>query len=559
MKTALQLTLALFVLSFSLASAQTTTNTFYACTYSGGDIGAKINAAETAAGSAPADIWVNCSGTVSTVPTIKSNTRLIIDAALTWSVSPVLNNNTQIVGTGQQAVQTVHLNSAWITATSLLNVTVDNLWVTNTYSGAGIGATLLHCSACTGILMKNNYLVGIGLLTTGTTASSYSGVTSSNISYRVTLNDNVVDGQGNQVVLAYLTYVNGVVANNNKTYNALYNVEWWGGDASAEGLTTSNPRWATDIAITGGVANNVTAGFWGSMGEDITVTGVTVDTCSDVGLDAEGSFRVVFSGFAVHNCTNGGLATFYASQNINFGPGTVTSDAAASYSLARFNNSTLDPTKAVAVKVHNTKFICNDDSTLCGMTVDPIGGFQFANNEVTNATLALTQGNISGFRILANSFTYTYVPSSTFNAVSVVSQISNYLPTAEISRNTFWSASTQPAGTYAINATDADYNDSDILYVKDNVTHGFTNDATFLAASGNAGITPTFVFSGNVWGNNSVTTTVSGAHGSFIMPTFGTPVNSSASCVQGQIELDSSYIYTCVARNTWRRVATSAF
>ena len=40
---------------------------------------------------------------------------------------------------------------------------------------------------------------------------------------------------------------------------------------------------------------------------------------------------------------------------------------------------------------------------------------------------------------------------------------------------------------------------------------------------------------------------------------FGTPATSGATCTQGQIEFDASYVYTCVATNTWRRVATSSF
>jgi hypothetical protein len=40
---------------------------------------------------------------------------------------------------------------------------------------------------------------------------------------------------------------------------------------------------------------------------------------------------------------------------------------------------------------------------------------------------------------------------------------------------------------------------------------------------------------------------------------FGTPSSSSATCSQGQTEFDAAYLYTCVAANTWRRVATSNF
>ena len=43
------------------------------------------------------------------------------------------------------------------------------------------------------------------------------------------------------------------------------------------------------------------------------------------------------------------------------------------------------------------------------------------------------------------------------------------------------------------------------------------------------------------------------------LPAFGTPASSLAACVQGQIEFDAAYLYTCVATNTWRRVASSSF
>jgi len=39
----------------------------------------------------------------------------------------------------------------------------------------------------------------------------------------------------------------------------------------------------------------------------------------------------------------------------------------------------------------------------------------------------------------------------------------------------------------------------------------------------------------------------------------GTPASSSAACVPPQMMYDSSYIYTCVATNTWRRAASAAF
>jgi len=40
----------------------------------------------------------------------------------------------------------------------------------------------------------------------------------------------------------------------------------------------------------------------------------------------------------------------------------------------------------------------------------------------------------------------------------------------------------------------------------------------------------------------------------FVIP-FGTPTSSNAACIQGQMEMDATYIYSCVATNTWHRVS----
>jgi hypothetical protein len=42
--------------------------------------------------------------------------------------------------------------------------------------------------------------------------------------------------------------------------------------------------------------------------------------------------------------------------------------------------------------------------------------------------------------------------------------------------------------------------------------------------------------------------------GTMIVP-FNTPATSSSACTTGQISVDSTYIYTCVATNTWHRVS----
>jgi hypothetical protein len=141
----------------SLSQAQTSTyeNTvqpranriFYVSQYAGADIGEKINAADPIAGAGPADIWVTAEGSVSTVPTIRRNHRLILAAPLIWTVAPVLKSDTQIIGNGSIATQTVTAPGAWIVASNLSNVEIDDLWVANanipTAEGSQILAVLL--------------------------------------------------------------------------------------------------------------------------------------------------------------------------------------------------------------------------------------------------------------------------------------------------------------------------------------------------------------------------------------------------------------------------------
>lgn len=495
--------------------AQSVNTTYYVSQFSGSDIGAQINAADTAAGSAVADIVVNSPGRVTTIPSISTGHRLILAAPVTWSVSPVLHNNTAIIGKGQTAVQTISTNAPWITSVGLSGVEISGVWFSNSFVATDLTTAILRCRACYGVTMRNNHALGVGLLYSDSTSNrGWAGVNSGNLTKNVIISDNFVDGLGAPVILADLQYTSGVTASNNTVQNALYNVEWWGGNAATDGIVLTNNRWASNINITGGSATNVRAGFWGDMGENVTVTGVTVDNCSDVCLDAESSTNVVFSGFTVHNSINGGLAVFFSSQHVAFGPGAVTSDTAV-YTLIGMKNLSANPTQETDVKVQNVKFVCLDHAVLCPLVVDPIGAFQFNNNEATNSKMIFTGTNTSGIEVSHNTFSFTYVPAAAFSAILIPGHVHDYKPTSVISDNTFQSSVKQAAGTFAINATITDYNFSDVIYVRDNNTKGFTNDARFVANSTNRGITPTFIFSGNKWGANSVTHTTLGALGSF--------------------------------------------
>jgi len=73
------------------------------------------------------------------------------------------------------------------------------------------------------------------------------------------------------------------------------------------------------------------------------------------------------------------------------------------------------------------------------------------------------------------------------------------------------------------------------------------------------------VIGANAVGHGTGTTTIGSAATvrSFILGITnilqGTPASSSASCTSGDVEFDASFIYVCVAANTWKRVGVSTW
>lgn len=482
------------------------------------DLGARITAADAALGSSCGTIEVppgHPGLTVDTSPRLGSCHSLWLRSPVKWgrTAGPTLSSNTVILGEGAAAVQTLP-PGAWITAQNLSHVRIENLWVTNPSTRTNTNV-VFHCKTCTDVIFTRNHLYAEGGIWTDSTATTYLTVTSENVSSRVTINDNFLDGAGNGVDLALLQYTQHVSEENNQTRNAQYGTQWWGGDANDDGAVT-NTRWAQDIHISKSVDENVTAGEWGSMGQDVIVTGAVADGCSDVCLDTEGGFRVSFIEFTVHNGKNGGLATFYYSQDVSFGPGTVTDDGAAHSMPFFLHNASVDPTKSYKTRIHDVQFVCKDTAALCQAAFDPIGGLTIDNNTFRNIYITSTNPNNSGFQIKGNSFLYTFVPRSGFNAVNIAGVAGSYSQRAEVSHNRFISSGvTQASGSYAMNLVSNDPNYNDTVTIAGNRTVNFTTDAYLTAASANSSITPVFILHGNSFGAHSVSESITGAHGAF--------------------------------------------
>ena len=114
---------------------------------------------------------------------------------------------------------------------------------------------------------------------------------------------------------------------NNEIDGVQHGIQWWGD--LTNGICTG---WS----ITGNVISNCTnqtvngqtvaggGGIWGKLGSMITITGNTIDTCDDVGIDFELSYDSTATGNTVRNCKNAALSTFYASERITFANNIIT-------------------------------------------------------------------------------------------------------------------------------------------------------------------------------------------------------------------------------------------
>lgn len=63
----------------------------------------------------------------------------------------------------------------------------------------------------------------------------------------------------------------------------------------------------------------------------------------------------------------------------------------------------------------------------------------------------------------------------------------------------------------------------------------------------------------NSYGVDASTATIGSltVTGSLVVP-FGTPASATAACTKGQLEMDATYLYSCVATNTWLRTSNGA-
>ena len=437
-----------------------------------------------------------------------------IQAALNASTSVYFPNGSYLISASitLNAGQKLSGDNATIkwNATTLnyafTGVTVNDIVV----SGLTFSSTIANTAVSFGIFLQNAFRVKVsncntnlvGLLwTTSTSYASYAGVTLANSSSDILVENCTLYGAGAAVTASYgifIQYSYRFAITNCSVQNYGQGITFWGGDADpgANGAL-ANARLCYEGSITNCAVYNVGGGgIWGSMGQNITISGNSINTAGDVGIDLEGCFDCTASGNTVAECVNGGLTHFFYNRNIVYAGNSVTQSNAA-YPVYRCYNSGANTLNKSVLLSGNT-FRGNGVITTADYSAGPIQSTAFIGNSFINCSLACAFNNMEFINIIGNTFIFDVAAGSTMTAISVSGQHIN--SNVSIKGNEIMSLVTQPAGSASIYANFEDFNSSGIFTINGNDSQGFPIDISINNTGTNAGTSGLFTIHNNTLG-----------------------------------------------------------
>lgn len=285
-------------------------------------------------------------------------------------------------------------------------------------------------------------------------------------------------------------------------------VMWWGGDSNpaVDGALVNN-RKNKHGAVSNCVAYSIYGGaYWGSMGQNISVTGCSARDVGDVAIDFEGCSDCSASGNTVYNATNGGLTTFWYNQNVVFSGNSVVQPAAQP--CARIYNAGAN-TENKSVTFSGNTFRSETSISSVDTGSGPVETFVATANTFMNVKLSANANNMRYVTATANTFTFSVAAGSAFKAIDVGGLNSNGV--GLIADNQIISNVTQPAGSQGIYVSHSDFNSNGLYNIKGNTTRGFPVDVETANTSVNGGISPVFNIVNHYFGAASYVRTEAGA------------------------------------------------
>ncbi len=369
-----------------------------------------------------------------------------------WTVSGTIEvgSNTRIYGDGRSlsVITTTNTNPEhmiFLTREGRKNVTIENLG----FVGPGVFHQFaFRVKAADSIVFQNNSAEKIGLLATtpnhpdpNNIGADLTGKLATNLKvlnnigvgpcgrlYRTDKNCHEVGADRFEGI--FMHYAQGVEVRGNTLSRYTSGIQWWGGNAE---LTPNRKRWAGDMTISNNNVNHTINGIWGSMGFNIDVIGNDVNHCTDVCLDDEGGYDVLF----YENHARFGryvLATFHRSQQAQFvwnyaeqngtyidqnliprttcAPGFPANGEPCHVLFRLANGLKMD---SVDVRMHNNTFEWKGVTGAGKIYKEYSAYVQFANNTLKNVVVdfdmfnqpgMVPMGDMGGVQITGNSLTF---------------------------------------------------------------------------------------------------------------------------------------------------------
>lgn len=310
------------------------------------------------------------------------------------------------------------------------------------------------------------------------------------------------------------------------TFRGCYaGVQWWGGNSSfapgAQGNDPNAERKCKRIRIRNCTMSIGNAGFWGSMGQFVTVDDCEVSDVRDVGIDPEGCWTVRVNRCRVTDAHNGCYSIFAHNRDIVFDGCTAVVYKAA-YPVFRIYNSSLSSFENQGVTWINGFAFCYDlggaatfdaaygpcrEAIICNsdfenVRIDIIGGShtRIANNTLRfPRRLPLNEPLLSMGGLAANG---TGTPLGTIEGNRIVSDVP------------------QPTGTFGIRISGGDFNSSPTSLAVRNIIRVPTTDGSGGGIicegvdRGNEGAVPNFTAYDNIM-DSAVGAMVKGAYGDY--------------------------------------------
>lgn len=321
-------------------------------------------------------------------------------------------------------------------------------------------------------------------------------------------------------------YTDGGGAENVNVEGYFYGGMFWGGDANFEvNGEEGNERKCKNLTFREVNCYTVWAGVWGSMGDNILITGCRAQsldpTHCDVGFDFEGCTNSRIDSCYAKNWANGGIATFFYNNQISITNCDVIVDNQNSR-IARFYNSAQNG-KAKNIVVENNRFR-GEGIVSAIVQMGAADNLVFRNNVLSNVLVWLVANNNGYLDISGNNFNYTIVPYNNFNDYGIYAMLAvggfhaggntatgaQPAARASVTDNTFSTIVNFPGESYALWLLHVGYNNSSTAHIEGGGTlsNGVTGDICFVNAGENPGIGLRFSVRNFVFFNKSWTTKI---------------------------------------------------